>query len=64
VARSGDPDESVPVSDPQGDVLDEVPTSGPLPNTGGMSPLYWLLPLAGLLILAGLPVYRWVKSRE
>jgi hypothetical protein len=63
VARSGDPDESAPVSGPVGDVEDEIPTSGPLPNTGGMSPLYWLVPLAGLLMLAGLPVYRWAKGR-
>lgn len=44
-----------------GPVEDEIPTSGPLPNTGGMSPLYWLFPLAGLLMVFGLPVYRWAK---
>jgi hypothetical protein len=26
-----------------------------------MSPLYWLVPLVGLLILAGLPLYRWAR---
>ncbi len=61
VARSGDPDEQAPVSGPQGDVVTEIPNSAPLPNTGGMSPLYWLVPLVGLLILAGLPVYRWSR---
>jgi uncharacterized repeat protein (TIGR01451 family) len=64
VARSGDPDEQAPLTSTPDNVVDEVPTSGPLPNTGGMSPLYWLVPLAGLLILAGLPVYRWAKRRE
>jgi hypothetical protein len=64
VARSGgDPNEQAPVRSAPDDVVDEIPTSGPLPNTGGMSPAYWLLPLGGLLILAGLPVYRWIKSR-
>jgi hypothetical protein len=64
VARSGgDPDEQAPLRSPPDDVVDEIPTSGPLPNTGGMSPVYWLLPLGGLVILAGLPVYRWIKSR-
>jgi hypothetical protein len=32
----GDPDELVPETSTQGDVVDEVPTSGPLPNTGGV----------------------------
>jgi len=35
-SSGGDPDEQAPVTDPQGDVVDEVPTSGPLPNTGGL----------------------------
>lgn len=37
LAESGlDPDEQAPVSEPQGDVVDEVATEGPLPNTGGV----------------------------
>jgi hypothetical protein len=63
-SAGGDPDELEPLTSVPEGVEDEIPTSGPLPNTGGMSPLYWLLPLAGLLILAGLPVYRWAKRRE
>jgi hypothetical protein len=64
VARSGgDPDELEPLRSAPDDVVNEIPTSGPLPNTGGMPMFYWLLPLAGLLMLAGLPVYRWIKSR-
>ncbi|MBA3475094.1 MAG: DUF11 domain-containing protein [Rubrobacter sp.] len=35
-SAGGDPDEQAPVSGEQGDVVDEVPTSGPLPNTGGV----------------------------
>ena len=61
VARR-DPDELKPIAKPPDDVVDEI-ESGPLPNTGGMALSYWLLPLAGLLLLAGLPVYRWVKRR-
>ena len=63
VATAGDPDELAPETSVPGDVIDEIPTSGPLPETGGMSLFYWLIPLAGLLMLAGLPVYRWVKGR-
>jgi hypothetical protein len=64
VARSGgDPDELEPLRSAPDDVVNEIPTSGPLPNTGGMPMVYWLLPLAGLLMLAGLPVYRWAKRR-
>jgi hypothetical protein len=61
VARAGDPDELEPITSTPDDVVNEIPTSGPLPNTGGLPLSYWLLPLAGLLLLAGLPVYRWVK---
>jgi hypothetical protein len=64
VARSGDPDDLSPLRSAPNNVVDEIPTSGPLPNTGGMPLLYWLLPLAGLLLLAGLPIYRWAKRRE
>ncbi|HVF01761.1 MAG TPA: DUF11 domain-containing protein [Rubrobacteraceae bacterium] len=62
-SAGGDPDESPPLRSAPDNVVDEIPTSGPLPNTGGMPLIYWLLPLAGLLILAGLPVYRWAKRR-
>jgi hypothetical protein len=64
VARAGDPDELAPLTSTPDNAVDEIPTSGPLPNTGGMPLIYWLLPLAGLLILAGLPAYRWAKSRR
>jgi hypothetical protein len=64
VARSGDPDDLSPLRSTPDNVVDELPTSGSLPNTGGMPLLYWLLPLAGLLLLAGLPIYRWAKRRE
>jgi hypothetical protein len=36
VAHSDDPDQFAPETSAQGDVVDEVPTSGPLPNTGGV----------------------------
>jgi hypothetical protein len=54
----GDPDALAPVSDPQGDVVDEVPTSGPLPNTGGMSILAVILPIAGFLLLCVSIIHR------
>ena len=52
----GDPDEQAPVSQEQveeqgGEVVDEVETTGPLPETGGAS-LVYLLPLAGCVLLA------------
>jgi hypothetical protein len=49
-AQSGDPDEQPPVTGQRGDVVDEVPTEGPLPNTGG-APLVYVLPALGVLIL-------------
>lgn len=52
----GDPDEQAPVSQEQveeqgGEVVDEVETTGPLPETGGAS-LVYALPLAGCALLA------------
>lgn len=35
-SAGGDPDNQAPLTRPQGNVVDEVPTSGPLPNTGGV----------------------------
>ncbi len=56
VAQS-DPDEQAPVSQEQveeqgGEVVDEVQTTGPLPETGGASLVYLLMPLAGCALLA------------
>ena len=37
MARAGgDPDELSPETSVPADVVDEIPTSGPLPNTGGL----------------------------
>jgi hypothetical protein len=48
-----DADEQAPVHRPQGDVVNEVPTSGPLPNTGGV-PVATGTVLAVVLFGAGL----------
>ena len=59
VASAGeDPDELEPVEEPLGDVENEIPTSGPLPNTGG--PPLWLyaLPLLGALVLVAAVIRR------
>jgi hypothetical protein len=48
-----DVDEQAPVDRPRGDVVDEVPTSGPLPNTGGV-PVATGTVLALVLFGAGL----------
>ena len=51
VAQSGDPDEFAPETSTRGEVVDEVPTEGPLPNTGGASLWAYALPGLGLLLL-------------
>jgi hypothetical protein len=33
-------------------VVDEIPTEGPLPNTGGISLWVYAMPLAGVALLA------------
>ena len=48
-----DVDEQAPVDRPRGDVVDEVPTSGPLPDTGGV-PVATGTVLALVLFGAGL----------
>ena len=50
-AISGDPDEFAPETSTRGEVVDEVPTEGPLPNTGGASLWAYALPGLGLLLL-------------
>jgi len=57
-STGGDPDELEPVTDPLGDVEDEIPTSGPLPNTGGVSLWVYGLPLLGFLFLAAAVVRK------
>ena len=59
VARSGDPDQFAPETSTQGDVVDEVPTSGPLPNTGGV-PIAAGTVVALVLFGAGLLAVRLV----
>jgi hypothetical protein len=58
-SANADEDTLPPVSGPQGDVVDEVPTSGPLPNTGGV-PVATGTVLALVLFGAGLLVVRLV----
>jgi hypothetical protein len=58
VAQSGNPDQQYPMTGPQGDVVNDVPTSGPLPNTGGLSYLALVLPVGGFLLLALTIIYR------
>lgn len=58
-----DPDELDPVTDRLGDVEDEVPTSGPLSNTGGMSVLAVILPLVGFLLLLVSIINRVKRNR-
>jgi hypothetical protein len=60
-SANGDEDTLPPVSGPQGNVVDEVPTSGPLPNTGGV-PVATGTVLALVLFGAGLLVVRLVMS--
>lgn len=50
-ASSGDPDEFAPERSTRGDVVDEVPTEGPLPNTGGASLWAYALPGLGVMLL-------------
>jgi hypothetical protein len=50
-SAGGNPDNQAPVSGPQGDVVDEVPTSGELPNTDGANLLAYSLPALGCLLL-------------
>jgi hypothetical protein len=57
-SANGDEDTLGPVG-PQGDVVDEVPTSGPLPNTGGV-PVATGTVLALVFFGAGLLVVRLV----
>ena len=58
-SAGGDPDNQAPVRRPKGNVVDEVPTSGPLPNTGGV-PVAAGTVLALVLFGAGLLVVRLV----
>jgi hypothetical protein len=63
VAQSGvNPDQQYPVTGPQGNVVNEVPTQGPLPNTGGLSFLAITLPVMGFLILCFAVIYRIKES--
>jgi LPXTG-motif cell wall-anchored protein len=50
-AQSGDPDAFSPEGSVRGDVVDEVPTEGPLPNTGGSPAWIYGMVGAGLLVL-------------
>jgi hypothetical protein len=60
VARAGgDPDEQEPLRSAPDDVVDEIPTSGPLPNTGGL-PVATGTVLALVLFGGGLLVVRLV----
>ena len=58
-SAGGDPDAFAPETSTQGDVVDEVPTSGPLPNTGGV-PVATGTVLALVLFGAGLLAVRLV----
>ncbi|MCA1719096.1 MAG: hypothetical protein LC781_20485 [Actinobacteria bacterium] len=58
-SSGGDPDELAPETSTQGDVVDEIPTSGPLPNTGGV-PVAAGTVVALVLFGAGLLVVRLV----
>lgn len=57
------PDQYAPETGPRGDVVNEVPTEGPLPNTGGLSLLAVILPIAGFLILSAAIITRIRNSR-
>jgi hypothetical protein len=57
-SAGGDPDAQGPVTGPQGDVVDEVPTSGPLPETGGTSLANSILILGMVLLGTGLLTIR------
>ena len=50
-AQAGDADELSPERSVRGDVVDEIPTQGPLPNTGGASLWAYALPALGALLL-------------
>jgi hypothetical protein len=52
VARSGDPDDLEPVTEPPDDVVDEIPTTGELPNTPGRLWAYVIPSMACLVPLA------------
>ncbi len=58
-SAGGDPDEQAPERSTRGDVVDEVPTSGPLPNTGG-APVAAGTVLAMVLFGVGLLTVRLV----
>jgi hypothetical protein len=57
-SAGGDPDAQGPVIGPQGDVVDEVPTSGPLPETGGTSLANSIIILGMVLLGTGLLTIR------
>jgi hypothetical protein len=63
----GNPDEQAPASEPQGDVEDEIDTSGqPLPNKGGVpiaAGLVVALILVGVCLLAVRLVTIWRERR-
>ena len=58
VATAGDPDELAPETSVPGDVIDEIPTSGPLPETGGTSLANSVIVVGMVLLGAGLLVIR------
>jgi len=62
-SAGGDPDEQAPVTGPQGNVVDEIPTSGPLPETGG-APVATGTVLALVLFGAGLLAVRLVMLKR
>lgn len=49
-SANGDEDTLGPVG-PQGDVVNDIPESGPLPNTGGISLLALAMPVLGVMLL-------------
>ena len=57
-AISGDPDTFTPETSTRGNVVDEIPTEGPLPNTGGASLWAFALPALGFLLLGSVLLRR------
>jgi hypothetical protein len=44
-------------------MVNEIPTEGPLPNTGGISTLAVILPIIGFLLLSAAIIHRIRNSR-
>lgn len=59
-SANGDEDTLGPVG-PQGDVVNDIPESGPLPNTGGISLLALAMPVLGIMLLGVALVARMRK---